>query len=40
LQELQDKLTAAETELKELQGTAADKGKQTHAAGAEQRKIG
>lgn len=40
LHELQEKLTAAQTELRELQNTAADKGKQTHAAGAEQRKIG
>lgn len=40
LQELQDKLTSAQMELKELQGTAAHKSKQTHAASTEQRKIG
>lgn len=40
LQELQEKLTAAQVELKDLQGSAADKQKQHHSAGAEQRKIG
>ncbi len=40
LQELQQKLAATEAEAKELQAQAADKQKQHHTAGAEQRKIG